>query len=469
MWSRGSSSFAHSASGSSASYTVCRKPAALPFFGDLLRGRENHVALFEDCMRLEADIVEVNLCTRSGFVLVHPEAVREALVLDNDWLVRRNNLETAAIEAFLGRGVLTTDGDTWLAFKRLNAPAFARTAIEGMQRLVEDSVDRSFAEWLPNGSAQRPLFHDFMALAATATTTGFLSLRPDKAEQNELCDALLEGPEVIIDMIRYRSPWILRLPLPRMKRMRRIMAAIDRLIEKNAARRKPPGNRDEADLLDLVLQYRHPQTDALLGPAEVRDQMFSAIIAAPENIATTLSWATFALQSAPAVLDKLRDSLARGETKYLRAVIDETMRRFASTPIVDRTAARDGVLGRVNIPRGSLVVVPILGLHNHPRYWESPEQFRPERFLDTPVPRAYFPFGHGPRKCIGERLGRTVLEMALRKFVTLFDWSRPTPVEPGVTPLVNLRPRDGMQMRLERRAEANLPDARGTYSSAPTS
>lgn len=433
-------------------YQLFRKPGELPLLGDLLRGRRDHLALFDDCMRSGADIVEIDLCVRAGFVLLQPEAVRRALVADNDALVRRGNLETAAIGAFLGRGVLTTDGDTWLAHRRLNAPAFGRSTLADLQPLIEDSLARSFSDWVPSGGEERCLFDDFLALASAATTTAFLSTRPNEQERSAVLRALLDGPDLVIDMIRYRAPWLLKLPLPRMRRIRRTMTAVDQLIAKNAERRRT-GPTSGSDLLELVLSYRHPGTGAALTPAEIRDQLFTAIIAAPENIATSLSWASYALASNPSVLATLRESLARGEMDYLRAVLSETMRRYAATPIVDRTAARDFWIGNVHIPRGSLIIVPILALHNHPRYWNAPEEFRPERFLSDETHRAYFPFGYGQRRCIGERLGRAVLEAALRHFVMEFDWSRSDATPPGFAALVNLRPKDHMRMRVERRAK----------------
>lgn len=442
-----------------AHYSFARKPGELPLLGDLLRGRRDHLALIESCVELDADIVEIDLCVRRGYVLLHPEAVRQALVTDNDALVRRNNLETSAIRSFLGRGVLTADGDTWLFHRRLNAPAFTRAAMTDLVPRLEDSIARSFAAWTPGGGEERCLFDDFLRLAVTATTTAFLSARPDDQEQDALLQALLDGPELVIDMVRYRAPWLLELPLPRMRRIRKTMTAVERLIDKNVERRRA-GTSSGSDLLDLVVSFRHPHTGAPLRADEIRDQLFTAIIAAPENIATSLSWACYALAQNPGVLATLRDSLSSGDRTYLRAVADETLRRYAATPIVDRTVERELRIGTVDLPRGSLLLVPIRALHNHPRYWAAPAEFRPERFLASETHRAYFPFGYGPRRCLGERLGRAVFESALRQLVASFEWSRPTNAAPGYLPLVNLRPRDRMRMRIERRRVDHDPPVR---------
>lgn len=434
-------------------YRLHRKPPALPLIGDLLHVRKNHAAFLARLARTGADIVDVDLADRRLFVIFDPEAVREVLVADTEKYVREGNLETAAIRAFLGTGMLTTDGEAWLKWKRLNAPAFTRPAVQGMQALIDDSIDRSLAVF-PRARARRPLFEDFVRLAVTATTAGFLSVRPEAEDQDALVASMLGGPELIFAMARNRAPWLQRLPLPLPIRVRRASAAVERLLARNAARRRAEsaaGKTATADLLDLVLQYRDPRSGALLSDAEVRDQLMTAVIAAPENIATTLSWASLELAQNPRVLARLREELARGDGPTLRAVVDETMRRHAPTPMIDRTAAVDVELGGVRIPRGSLVMIPIAAIHNHPRYWDAPEAFRPERFLDTPAPRAFFPFGHGPRKCIGERLARAVIESALRRFVMEFDWSRPSPAEPGYTPLISLRPTDRMDMWIERR------------------
>ena len=430
-------------------YRLHRRPGALPLLGDLLRARADHLGFLDECMGTGADIVEVDLATRAGFAVFHPDAVRQVLVDDNDLWLREGNLETRAIAAYFGRGVLTTDGPDWLACKRLNAPAFAREAVTGMQALIDDSIDRSLAAW-PATTTERPLFDDFLALAVTATTTAFFSERPDADEQADLLEAMREGPELIFDMARNRAPWLRHLPTPRARRVNRAVAAVEKLIARNVARRAREGSRDRADLLDLIVSHRDPRTGALASPDEIRDHLFTALIAAPENIATTLAWASHALATNPTILDELRRTLAHNDRTYLRAVIDETMRRHAPTPMIDRTAARDTNLGGIQIPRKSLLLIPILAIHNNPRYWESPATFRPARFLDNPKPAAWFPFGHGPRKCIGERLGRAVIESALSRFVIGFDWNRPTKEEPGVSALVNLRPRDRMRMLVSR-------------------
>ena len=108
------------------SLRLYRKKGALPILGDVLRARSDILGLLAECAQSRADVVELDLCTRSAFVLLHPGVIRDVLVADNDAWLRQGNLETRAIAAFLGRGVLTTDGDAWLQYKRLNAPAFRR-------------------------------------------------------------------------------------------------------------------------------------------------------------------------------------------------------------------------------------------------------------------------------------------------------------------------------------------------------
>jgi cytochrome P450 len=437
-------------------YRVLQRPWGLSLLADVVRSRADHLAFLERCTRLGADLVEANILTHRLFVVANADAARAVLVDDTKSFVREGNLESAGIRSFLGEGMLTTDGEAWLKWRRLNAPAFTRAAVADLQPIVEDSLERSLAE-LPTALGRRRLFDDFLRVAVTATTAGFLSTRPEPGEQDALVAAMLGGPEMVFAIACARTTLIRHLPLPLPRRVQRATAAVDRLLARSAARRKAEGGRARADLLDLVLQYRDPATGRPLSDAEVRDQLVTVVIAAPENIATTLSWAAYALASNPRVLATLRAELAAGDERYLRAVIDETFRRFAATPMVDRVAAVDFDLGGVRIPRGSLVVVPIAALHNHPRYWDAPGEFRPERFLGASPPSAFLPFGHGPRKCVGERLARLVLESALKRFVLGFEWSRGTDAEPGFAALINLRPADRMEMWVERRAAMERP------------
>jgi cytochrome P450 len=193
---------------------------SLPLLGDLLRMRARHLEVLDECRDTGADVVELHLGDRRGFVLLHPDAVRAMLVDDSDAFLREGNLETATIRAYLGRGVLTTDGPSWLAWKRMNAPAFARGTVEALQPLVDDSIARSLAAW-PLPGSERPLFDELLRLAVTATSTGFLSVRPDESEQDALAAAMLAGPELVFRMARNRATWLRHLPLPQPARVRR--------------------------------------------------------------------------------------------------------------------------------------------------------------------------------------------------------------------------------------------------------
>jgi cytochrome P450 len=220
------------------------------------------------------------------------------------------------------------------------------------------------------------------------------------------------------------------------------------------------------DLLSMLLAARDEETGEGMSDAQLRDEMVTLIVAGHETVASALTWAWYLLAQHPDAERRLHDELAAvlgvrppavqdlPTLPYTRMVVEETLRLYPPAWLITRRALKTDEIGGYGIPAGALVVVSPYLTHRHPSFWENPERFEPERFAPERSERprfAYFPFGGGPRLCIGNNFALMEAQLVLAAVAQRYrlELARNTPVE--VVPGVTLRPRGGLPVRLHKR------------------
>jgi cytochrome P450 len=214
-----------------------------------------------------------------------------------------------------------------------------------------------------------------------------------------------------------------------------------------------------SDLLDILLHTRYEDSGLPIPEEQLIDQILVLIFAGHETVANTLSWLLYALASEPEVVKKLRASMeARSiqdsvKDEYIAAVINEGMRLYPAAWMTDRVALKDDQFGEYSFPRGTIILSFFYGLHRDKEYWDDESAFHPERFLTENVkekkPKNFFPFGAGPRLCIGNNFAMAEMSFFLYAFFTKFQIS-PTGQIPELKPLITLRP-DKVILDVQRR------------------
>ena len=261
-----------------------------------------------------------------------------------------------------------------------------------------------------------------------------------------------------------------RLPLPSNRRFVRAKARIDATIARLIAeRRGTPAGR--SDLLSLLLAARDTEGDGRgMTDAQVRDEAITIFLAGHETTANALAWTWYLLSKNPDAEAKLHaelDAVLGGRPpavadlprlRYAEMVLAESMRLYPPAWIVGRRALEPYAIGGYTVPKRSIVVACQWVTHRDPRYFPDPERFDPERWTpETKEARpkfSYFPFGGGPRVCIGEGFawmeGVLVLAAMARRWRLRLSEDRPVVPAPSIT----LRPKGGIRMWLEARREA---------------
>jgi cytochrome P450 family 135 len=200
-------------------------------------------------------------------------------------------------------------------------------------------------------------------------------------------------------------------------RFRKAVAAVDELLYAEIAERRaldPDVSADRDDVLTLLLSARH-EDGAPMSDVELRDELMTLLTAGHETTATGLSWAFERLLRTPRVMARLVDSLDDGD-EYLDAVVKETLRVRPVVVDVARLLRRDVELGEWRLPAGTLVLPAIAAVHQRPDLYPSPQEFRPERFVEGSAESfAWIPFGGGVRRCIGASFAQVEMRVVLRE------------------------------------------------------
>ena len=362
---------------------------------------------------------------RSFFFLSRPEYAEQVLVAHQDRYVKAFTYRP--LKAFLGDGLLTSEGERWQAHRRLIQPVFGARRIGAFAPQIVAAARTRVATWHPDAAVDvaaemRTLTMDAVGrvlfgtdLAARAQTIG--------AAVTRLQDAVLIASLLPSGGSPQRTRALATRLIPGVGAAAN---TLDGLVEAMIDERLADPRPEPRDLLDLLVAAR--DDDGLsLERQEIRDEVMTLVLAGHETTANALAWTLMLLSKYPDVRERLhaevddvltgRDATAEDVDKlvWTQAVVSESMRLYPPAWTIERDAAVDDVVAGVPVPAGSTVAIPPYLIHRHPEFWPNPEGFDPQRFLpgaDPDRPRyAYLPFGGGRRICVGA--GFAMLEATL--------------------------------------------------------
>jgi len=415
------------------------------------------------------DISYMHVGNEHAYDLFTPELAREALVDNADALIRwQRGIEI--FEQVFGQSVLVTEGATWQRQRRMLQPAFSPKRVAGYAALMRDAALDALDQAVPAGQAQGLVAMDAL-WTKVAMDVIMRTLFTSRASRDARDAA--EATQVLSEAAIREMFWPMTLPdwlpLPGKAKKRRALKALRGLVGRHiAARRAEAADMPRDDLLAHLLALRDESTGAALSPDEVFDQCMVSFQAGHETSATALLWWSRLMAEHPTIAQRAREEVdALLGTRepgaedlpalpWLTATLKEAMRLYPPiAAVMTRRTTREITLGGWTIPSGAMLRITPWVLQRDARAFDEPTQFRPERFLpDAPPPPrgAWMPFGSGPRVCIGQHFA--MLEMTLVAALLLQRYTLALP--PGVGPVepvmnVTLRPRNGVQLVLQRR------------------
>lgn len=428
----------------------------------LLDYRRDMCGFFAQLARNYGDISYFRLGRQGCFLFNHPDLIKDVLVTHNRNFTKSRGLERARL--FLGDGLLTSEGDVHLRQRRLMQPAFHRKRIAAFADVMQEHTERLQGEWVDG--AEKDMSQEAMRLTLSiACKTLFdVDVESDAAEIGRSLTVLLEHfPRLLLPF----SEWMDRLPLPANRRFRSARRRIDDIIQRLIEERRNSG-KDHGDLLSMLVFAIDEEGDRTgMTNLQVRDEVMTLLLAGHETTALALTWTWYLLALNPeaearlfAEVDSVLDGRAPGfadveKLPYTRMVFSEAMRVYPPAWAVGRRAIADYAVRDYVVPAGDIIFMSQFAMHRDPRWFPDPMRFEPERFTPeagTQRPHfAYFPFGGGPRLCIGEPFawmeGVLVLASVARRWTLRLVPGHPVETQP----LLTLRPKYGMHMTLHRR------------------
>jgi cytochrome P450 len=436
-------------------------PKGHPLTGNLFDYTRDHLGFLTRCAREYGDVVGLRFVNVPVYLLNHPDHVEYVLVQNHRNFIKSKGVRHSL--GFLGDGLLTSEGSFWRRQRRLAQPAFHRERIDAYGGAMVECAERAISGW--KGSETRDVHEDMARLALDVVAkTLFGTLLT--VEFEEVGAAL----ETITQRFTGRGGVLFhipeKVPTPANLRFRRAVRLLDGIIYKIIEERRAGGESD-GDLLSMFLEARDEETGESMTDKQLRDEVMTIFLAGHETTANALSWAWYLLARHPEAEVRLLEELGevlggRAPTvgdlprlRYTDMVVKESMRLYPPAWAFGRETVEDCEIGGYHVPVGTQLVMSQWVMHRDPRYYERAGEFHPERWVDGSVeelpPYAYFPFGGGPRLCIGRSFAKMeavlLLATIAQKFRLRLAQDRPVEPQPSIT----LRPRNGMRVVLIRR------------------
>lgn len=431
--------------------------------GNLAAVSQDWLGFYSRCAKDYGDIVKLRYLHVPICLLMHPRDIEYVLVTNPGNFTK--SADYRALARALGKGLLTNEGKSWQRQRALIQPAFRRDNILSYAPVMTRATSRLLASWADGQS--RNLHEDMMAMTLEIVAQCLFG-----TEVLGVADRVGKAMEVVTERFMVDAGQALLLPfdLPGFlaPARNRVINDLNKIIN-GIIRERRHSKQPRADLLGTLLDVRDADGQPM-SDAQLRDEVMTLFLAGHETTAIALSWTCYLLAKNPATEAKLIKELQtvlgdREPTvediprlRYAEMILKESMRLYPAVWGIGRRAIADCEIGGYRIPAGTNIFIFQFLTHRDPRFFPNPEEFDPERWCEDPIrsgkiPRfAYFPFGGGPRVCVGAAFAMLeatfLLAMIQQKFH--LDLVPGHPVEP--VPTVTLRPKHGIRVTVHRRA-----------------
>ncbi|WP_409250594.1 cytochrome P450 [Bacillus sp. SCS-153A] len=406
---------------------------------------------FLDEMRTSAeDVVSFRFANRKVHLLLNPELIKEVLVTKTSSFHKSKQFQE--LHPLLGNGLLTSEDPTHREQRKLIQPYFTHRHIENYISDMIDVTEKALGKMSERET--RDVSRDMMEVTLAIISKTMFAM--DMEEGHEKVGKPLE---IAMEMATKRIRSFIKLPLSFPSReIKDYVHAINQLKEivDNVIATREAQKERYPDLLDALIYARNEEGEGM--PREqLQAELMTLTLAGHETTANLLTWCLYALSKNDEVKRTLYEEIDRvlgkkritveklSKLTYTKQVLQETLRLYPPAWMFGRTAIEDTEIGEYAVKKGENVLVSTYVMHRKEAYYEEPMEFKPERFQQKQPAYAFFPFGGGPRVCIGNHFAlqeaTIILAMLLQKFelrmASGFE-------EPRFEPLITLRPKNGL-------------------------
>lgn len=437
-------------------------PKGSYFWGNTIDFAKDPLGFLTQCGRDYGDIVPLRFGLTKGCFLAQPESIET--VLQEREIFTKNTPAWNVLKSLLGNGLLTSEGEFWRRQRRLVQPVFYQQRIATYGKTMVAYTKHQIQEWQ---SGELLDIHQAMTrLTFNIVTKTLFNVDLSGTEAKTIAETL----DVMMQWFSARRKQaflpLAWLPTAINRRYQQALKVMDQKIYHLIQQRRS-SNLDSGDLLSMLIAVRDETDGSQMTDRQLRDELVTLIMAGHETTANALSWAWMLLSQTPDVEAKLVQELqtvlaGRSPTvadlpqlSYAQQIIKEAMRLYPPVYSIGRSASREYNLDGYQLPTGCVIVFSPWVMHRHPKYFTEPEQFRPDRWasdLEKQLPKcAYFPFGDGPRICIGKNFAMMEAVLLLATIAQKFQITLVSdqPIVP--LPSITLRPQNGINVRVTKR------------------
>jgi cytochrome P450 len=442
---------------------------------NLRRAWSDPLSLLGDVRRDYGPVAMARFGPMRYVVVQDPVAIKHVLLDNVKNYVKSRNYK--GLKLILGNGLLTSEGDFWRKQRKLSQPAFHRERMCGFVDAMVHSTDTAIDRWneMGKGASFEADVHEEM-MRLTFHIVGLTLLSCDLLGEAEATGkALTVAMYFANEYAESLAPLPLWVPTAKNRKFLAARAALDQMVfriigerrkEREAGAKCPD---KKGDLLDMLMEARDEETGEGMSDRQLRDEVMTLVLAGHETTANALTFTFYLLSKHPEIARKLfaevNDVLGdRSPTladlpklSLTKRVLDEAMRLYPPAWMFERQALADDEIGGHFVPKGSVIGVCTYILHRDATHWDNPEGFDPDRFLaDAPGAKdrsryAYLPFGGGARICIGNAFALMEAQIVLAKIMQKYKFDLLPMTKLELDPVITLRPRGGLQMKLSPR------------------
>jgi cytochrome P450 len=440
-------------------------PRGEPLFGSSRTYAKDPFRFLSACEQAYGDIVAFELGTLPAYMLTNPEDIERVLVSEADTF-RKPDFQSDALGDLLGEGLLLSEGETWEQQRKLTNPAFAMGRLANFADRIVDHADTMLAAWDDGETVNVEQEMTTVTLDVIADLMLGTELSEERVETvRQSLDPL--GAQFEPDPIRFAAPnW---LPMPGDREYQQALNTLEGVVDDIIADRRGSEGDAEAEKgvpMDLLSILLRAQDRGEQSGEQLRDEVVTMLLAGHDTTALTLTYTWYLLSEHPSARETVHEeieSVVDGrptmddvqEFEYLEWVINEAMRLYPPVYTIFREPTADVELAGYHIEEGSALMLPQWAVHRSERWWDDPEQFRPERWgseRQQERPRfAYFPFGGGPRHCIGKHLAKLEAQLILARTADQYELEYAREGHFEYRPTLTLHPKDGMPMTVRKR------------------
>lgn len=432
-------------------YSYPTRLSILRFFKDAEGVRRNPIPFHKRYFEKFGDSFSIRIGLTRYIILSRDNEIAQYILVKNQRNYNKSKFQSVYLSKYLGKGLLTSDGDFWLKQRRLIQPAFHK---QKMNQLV-DNMNKTITAEIDNLEEDKffDVFPAMSQLAFNVVAKSLFEFSISEEKLHRIKFIIEEVQKFLVKEIRlpHKAFWF---SLSGQVRKHLNLAAENNKIIQEIIESRNASNEEFNDLLNMLMETRYEDTGEGMSMQQLIDEIKVLFIAGHETTANALTFTLHFLGRYPEVQQKIFDEIREIESQtdnvieqlqkmtYTNAVLNESMRLYPPAWITDRENVEDDSLTAFKIKKNTLIGISFYELHRNPKYWDNPDQFIPERFLGEQKKKSmqyFYPFGAGPRMCIGT--GFAIYEMCLAISQIVKKYEIKTKNETvKFNPLVTLKP-----------------------------